>query len=36
MWHVAGKRDPLLAMARALALAKNRLKLDCEAHKLLP
>ena len=32
--HCAGKSDPLLAMAKALALAKTGLKLDCEAHKL--
>ena len=30
----AGKSDPLLAMAKALALAKVALKMDSEAHKL--
>ncbi len=32
--HCAGQSDPLLAMSKALALAKVGLKLDNEAHKL--
>ena len=32
--HSAGQSDPLLAMAKALALAKTALKMDSEAHKL--
>lgn len=32
--HFAGQSDPLLAMAKALALAMTALKMDSEAHKL--